>query len=74
MGQAVEQRRGHLGIAKDAGPFAEAQVGGDDDTGTFVEPAQEMEQQSSSRRTERQVAQFVEDDEIGMDKSIGDLA
>ncbi len=31
MGKAVEQRGSHLGIAKDAGPLAERQVGGDDD-------------------------------------------
>lgn len=30
MGEPVEQRRGHLGIAKDARPFAEGEVGGDD--------------------------------------------
>ena len=31
MGQAIEQRGGHLGIAKHAGPLAEAEVGGDDE-------------------------------------------
>ena len=45
MGQAIEQRGGHFGIAEDAGPFAEAEVGGDDDTGMLVEPAQQMEEQ-----------------------------
>ena len=30
MGQAVEQRGGHLGVAEDAGPFTERQVRGDD--------------------------------------------
>src|SRR5215467_15751594 len=29
MGQAVEQRGGHLGVAKDARPFAEGQIGRD---------------------------------------------
>ena len=29
VGQAVEQRGGHLGIAEHAGPFAEDEVGGD---------------------------------------------
>ena len=41
--EAVEQRGGHLGIAKDAGPLAEAQVGGDDDARVLVELAQQME-------------------------------
>ena len=36
VGEPVEQCGGHLGIAEHAGPFREAQVGGDDDTGAFV--------------------------------------
>ncbi len=40
MCEPVEQRGGHLGIAKNAGPFAEAQVGGDDDARVLVEFAQ----------------------------------
>ncbi|MNY44013.1 hypothetical protein D3C86_1790050 [compost metagenome] len=43
MREAVEQRGGHLGIAEDAGPLAEAQVGGDDDARVLVELAQQME-------------------------------
>ena len=31
MGEPVEECRGHLGVAEDGGPFAEGQVGGDDD-------------------------------------------
>jgi hypothetical protein len=27
MGQSVEQSRGHLGVAEDAGPFAEGEIG-----------------------------------------------
>jgi hypothetical protein len=38
MGEAVEQCGGHLGIAEHTGPFAEAEVGGDDDAGLLVEP------------------------------------
>ena len=30
MGEAVEQGRGHLGVAEDARPLAEGEVGGDD--------------------------------------------
>ena len=30
MGEAIEPRRRHLGIAEDGRPFAEAEVGGDD--------------------------------------------
>ena len=47
VGEAVEQRGGHLGIAEDGGPFAEAEVGGDGHTGALVQLAQEMEEQRS---------------------------
>jgi hypothetical protein len=59
MGQAVEQSGGHLGIAEDRCPFAEAEVGGNDDAGALGELAQEMEEQCTTRGAERQVAQFV---------------
>src|SRR3954447_2921991 len=39
MRQAVEQRRGHLGVAEHARPLAEAKVGADDDAGAFVKLA-----------------------------------
>jgi hypothetical protein len=42
MGQAVEQRSRHLGVAEDAGPFSECEIGGDDDGSALVEPADEM--------------------------------
>jgi hypothetical protein len=42
VGQAIKQRSGHLGVAKHAWPFAEGQVGGDDDRGALVEPADEV--------------------------------
>jgi hypothetical protein len=45
MGETVEQRCRHLGVAEDGGPFAERQVGGDDDRGALVKPADQMEEQ-----------------------------
>jgi len=48
MRQAIEQRGGHLGVAEDAGPFAEAQVGGDDDAGSLVELTQQVEEQCAA--------------------------
>ena len=45
MGETVEQGGGHLGVAEHGCPFAEAEVGGDDDAGAFVEFAQEVEEQ-----------------------------
>jgi hypothetical protein len=44
MGQPVEQRSGHFGVAKHAGPFAECEIGGDDAGSALVEPADKMEQ------------------------------
>ena len=73
VGEAVEQGRGHLGIAEDRGPFREAEIGGDDDAGAFVEPAQQVEQQGATRGTERQVAEFVEHNEIRVSEPAGDL-
>lgn len=43
MGQPVEERRRHFGMAKDARPFAEAQVGCNDDAGALIELGQQME-------------------------------
>ena len=40
MGEPVEQGGRHLCIAEHAGPFTEAEVGGDDDAGVLVELAQ----------------------------------
>ena len=37
--QAVEQCRGHLGITKHIGPFTEAEIGDDYDTGLLIELA-----------------------------------
>jgi hypothetical protein len=42
MGEAIEQRGCHFRIAEHAGPFAEAQIGRDDDTGALVELAQQV--------------------------------
>ena len=44
VGKAIEQRRGHLGIAEHARLFAEGEVGGDEDRGSLVEPADEVEE------------------------------
>ena len=73
MGEAIEQRGCHFRIAEHAGPLAEAQIGRDDDAGALVEFAQQVEQERSAGRTERQVAKLVEDYEIGVDQTVRDL-
>ena len=74
MGQAIEQRGGHLGVAEDARPFAEGEVGGDDDRGALVEPADEVEQELAAGLSEWQIAEFVEDDEVHAGQVIGEPA
>lgn len=43
MGEPVEQRSGHLGVAEHGRPLAEREVGGDDDRCALVKPADQME-------------------------------
>lgn len=64
MGEAVEEGGRHLCISEHGRPFTEREVGGDDDGGLFVELADKMEQELAARLCERQVAEFVEDDEV----------
>ena len=66
MRDPVEERCCHLGIAKDLDPFAELQVRGNDDTGIFIEFADEMKEQCSTRFREWNVAQFINDDAISL--------
>ena len=61
-----------FGVAEHAGPFTEGKIGGDDDGRALVEPADEMEQQLAAGLGERQVAEFVEDDEVHPGQMLGD--
>ena len=45
MREAIQQGRGHFGISENARPFAKGEIGGDDERGAFVEPADEVEEQ-----------------------------
>lgn len=48
MGKPIQQDGNHLGVAEHGGPFAEAEIGGNDDAGPLVELAQEMEEQGAA--------------------------
>src|SRR5271170_1264651 len=74
VGKTIKQRGRHLGVAEHGGPLAEAEIGRDDDAGALVELAEQMEEQSSARGAEWQVAEFVEDDEVGIAEPACDLA
>ena len=64
MGQAAEERRCPLCVTEHGWPFAEGEVGGNDDPGAFVETADQVEQQLAAGLREGQIAKFVEDDEV----------
>src|ERR1700722_8824600 len=64
VGETVEQRGRHLGVAEHGGPLAEAEISRDDDAGALVELAQQMEEQGPAGGAEWQVAKLVEDDEF----------
>lgn len=74
MGQAVEQRGRHLGIAEHARPFSECKISGDDDGGALIEPADEVEQKLAARLRERQIAQLVENDKVHAGQMLGEAA
>jgi len=61
VGQAVEQRGCHFGVAKNAGPFAE---GGWSlrHRCLLIEAADQVEQQLPARLRKRQIAKFIDCD------------
>ncbi|PZR80253.1 MAG: hypothetical protein DI537_39855 [Stutzerimonas stutzeri] len=64
MCNAVEQGGGHLGIPEHGRPFAEGQVGRDDDAGAFVELADQVEQELAARARERQISKLIEHHQV----------
>ena len=77
VGEPVEQRGGHLGVAEHGRPFAERQVGGDDDRGALVEPADEMEQELAAGLGKGPVAEpssrMTKSRRVNVRRSRGDL-
>jgi len=74
MCEPVEKRGGHLGVAEDGGPFTEGQIGGDDDRGSLIEPADQMEEKLAASLSEREIAEFVHDDEVEPSDEVGEPA
>jgi len=72
MGQPVEQRGGHLGVAEHARPFAEGEIGGYDDGGALIEPADEVEEKLATGLGERQIAEFIQHDEVHPGQMLGE--
>jgi len=64
VGEPVEERGGHLGVAEDGRPLTERQVGCDDDRGPFIELADQVKQELATGLVEREIAKLVEDQEV----------
>ena len=64
MGEAVKECGSHLWVAEHARPFAEGEIGGDDDRGAFVMATDQVEQQLAAGLGEREIAEFIEDDDV----------
>ena len=71
MREAVQESGGHLRVAENAWPFAESEIGGDDDRGAFVETADHVEQELSAGLREGEIAKLVEDDEVEAREIVG---
>ena len=69
VGDAVEQGAGEALAGEQRCPFLEGQVGGDDRGAVLVAPAEDVEQQLAAGLRQRDVSEFVDDQET----DLGDL-
>ena len=53
-----------MGSPKTLGHFSEGEIGGDEDRGALIEPADQMEEELTAGLGEGQIVEFVEDDEV----------
>jgi len=74
VSEAIQQRGRHFGVGEDAGPFAEGQIGGDDDRGTLIKPIDEVEQELAAGLGEGQITELIENDEVHAGQVIGNPA
>ena len=71
VGEPVGQRGRHLGVAEYGGPFAEVEVRRDNHRRTFVEAADQVEQELAAGLGEGEIAEFVEDQEVEAAQEVG---
>jgi len=64
MGEAVEKGGGHLCVGEDGRPFCEGEIGRDQDGCSFVELADQVEQQLPASLCEWQISEFIDDHQI----------
>ncbi len=69
--EPVERRGCHPGVTEDAGPFAEGQIGCDDDGCAFVEFADQVEQELSAGLGEGRTTRFIQDREVEAGDEVG---
>ena len=63
---AVDEGGGHVGIAQDASPAAEFDVGGVDDAPCLVAVGDDLEEQAAAFLVDGHVAEFVDDQQAGL--------
>lgn len=63
--QAVQQRCGHAFALEDLPPIAERQVAGQQQAAAFIAIGEDLKQQLGSAMAERQVSEFIHDQQIG---------
>jgi len=73
MGQPIQQSCRHLGVTEHTGPFGKAQIGGNHDTGALIQLREQVEQQCPAGLTEGQIPQFIQDHQIHMGETEGQL-
>src|SRR6185437_12357072 len=66
LGEAVDEGAEAGGVAEDGAPLLVREVGGDDDGAGFVPLAHDAEEQVGGARVAGDVAQLVEDEQVGL--------
>ena len=65
VSQAVQQSGRHAFALKDLTPVAERQIAGQQQAAAFVAVREDLKQQLRTAATERQITQFIHDQQIG---------
>ena len=59
MGEPVEERRRHLGVAKNTWPFAESEVRRDNDRGALIKAADKVKQELAANLSKGKIAELI---------------
>ena len=72
--QPIEHGGCHFGVAENLRPIGKGEIGCDQQRRVLIELADQVEQQLAASLAERQVAEFVDDDEIIAQQLLGQAA